>query len=567
MGNFALVLHSHLPYVISHGKWPHGSVWLVEAATECYIPLIEMLDRLVDDGILPKITIGITPVLAEQLADFSFPDELTEYLDLKITASEEDRKNFIEAEETHLAELATYWLNFYQHQLDLFRKNYKSDLIAQFRRLQDLGAIEIITCSATHGYSPLLGYDDCLRAQFKVGVDTYKKHFHREPHGIWLPECAYRPGYRWTPPVGESRIPHTRLGIEALLDEVNLRYFIVDSHLTEGGKPIGAYLARFEGLMKLWEQFESSRPAQPLKPTTPYELHWIGDVDNKQPVGVFTRHPKTTLQVWSGEHGYPGDGYYLDFHKKHFPGGNRYWRVTGAKADMGDKLEYETGKIDWRINENADHFVELVKSTLAEAEANGIPNPLICAPFDTELFGHWWFEGIRWIEAVIRRLQGTNAQPITLNEKYNSVEVANRIELPEGSWGEGGYHHIWYNEDTEWTWGIIYDCEQRMLEAVDKYSETSNPELRKALSQLGRELLLLESSDWQFLISTVSARDYSEMRFRVHHRDFDRMYEIVAKLSANEVLTEDESITWEEIAERDGLFADLDFKVWRGHKD
>jgi len=564
MGNFALVLHSHLPYVISHGKWPHGSVWLVEAATECYLPLLDMCDGLVEDGIQPNITIGITPVLAEQLADPTFPFELNEYLELKIGACNEDRIRFKQDGDTQMAALADYWLDYYTYFLDLFNKQYEHDIIGQFRKLQDLGAIELITSSATHGYSPLIGYDDALRAQFRVGVETYKKHFHRQPRGIWLPECAYRPGYEWTTPVGVDHTPRMRAGIEELLNEVGLRYFIVDSHLTEGGKPIGAYLARFEGLRKLWEQFELSQPPQPEKPTSPYELHWVGDIEGKQPVGVFTRHPKTTLQVWSGEHGYPGDGYYLDFHKKHFPGGNRYWRVTSAKAGLGEKQPYEPDKVDWRLGENADHFVSLVQQAISEAEASGVKNPVVCAPFDTELFGHWWFEGIRWIDLVIRKLQNTNATPITLGEKLDSVEVATRIHLPEGSWGEGGYHHIWYNADTEWTWEIIYDCERRMLDAVAKYGNTTKPELKKALTQMGRELLLLESSDWQFLISTVSARDYAEMRFRVHHRDFDRMHEILMVLANDGTLTEDQSLTWEEIALRDGLFADLTPDAWRG---
>ncbi|MDK9700015.1 MAG: DUF1957 domain-containing protein, partial [bacterium] len=409
---------------------------------------------------------------------------------------------------------------------------------------------------------PLLGTDNAIRAQLRVGVETYKHHFGREPRGIWLPECAYRPGYKWTPPVGEDKTPRDRLGVEELLQEVGLRYFIVDSHLLEGGKPIGMYLARFEGLMKLWEQFEQSQPAGPVPLASPHEMHWVGDIDNKHPVGVFTRLPSTSLQVWSGEYGYPGDGNYLDFHKKHFPGGNRYWRVTSAKADLGDKLLYEPKKVDGRLDENADHFAELVKSTLKSAEASGIENPMICAPFDTELFGHWWFEGIRWIERVIRKLQNTNGQPATLSDTQDRMVVASRITLPEGSWGEGGFHHIWLNQDTAWTWEIIYQCEAKMQELTEKYSNVENPELQKALAQLGRELLLLESSDWQFLISTVSARDYSEMRFNTHHRDFNRMAEIVELLAAGKILDEDISLHWEEIAERDSLFAHLNPAVW-----
>ncbi|MFA5729434.1 MAG: 1,4-alpha-glucan branching protein, partial [Candidatus Neomarinimicrobiota bacterium] len=93
-GYFSLVLHSHLPYVINHGEWPHGMDWLYEAAAETYIPLLREFDSLVADGISPNITIGITPILAEQLAAERFKDGFVHYLDVKIKAALENREEF-----------------------------------------------------------------------------------------------------------------------------------------------------------------------------------------------------------------------------------------------------------------------------------------------------------------------------------------------------------------------------------------------------------------------------------------------------------------------------------------
>src|SRR5881409_3036216 len=73
---FALVLHTHLPMVLNHGRWPHGSDWLCEAAFECYLPLLETAHRLVADGISPKWTINLSPILTEQLASPEFQKEL-----------------------------------------------------------------------------------------------------------------------------------------------------------------------------------------------------------------------------------------------------------------------------------------------------------------------------------------------------------------------------------------------------------------------------------------------------------------------------------------------------------
>src|SRR5690606_11563037 len=93
-GSFTFVLHSHLPYVLSHGRWPHGTEWLCEAATETYIPLLDALHRLIDKGISPRLTLGFTPVLCEMLADASFADELRHYLHSKTEEARQNTRHF-----------------------------------------------------------------------------------------------------------------------------------------------------------------------------------------------------------------------------------------------------------------------------------------------------------------------------------------------------------------------------------------------------------------------------------------------------------------------------------------
>ncbi len=189
----SFVLHSHLPYVLSHGRWPHGTDWLNEATAETYIPLLAACDALVVDGISPKFTLGITPVLSEQLADESFGHEFSGYLTQKLTAAETDATEFRRQGDGKMAELADFWRDEYTHLSQLWHDRYEHDLIGGYRRLQDSDNIEIITCAATHDYLALLGSDECVRAQVNQGVDVYKRHFGRAPKGVWLPECAYRP--------------------------------------------------------------------------------------------------------------------------------------------------------------------------------------------------------------------------------------------------------------------------------------------------------------------------------------------------------------------------------------
>lgn len=563
-GKLVFVLHSHLPYVLSHGKWPHGMDWLNEAAAETYIPLLQAFDKLIEEGISPKISIGITPVLTEMLADDLFKEEFTSYIDQKIEAAGADAAEFYRTGEREYHDLARMWEDFYREIKTYFDVRIGRDIVGAFKSMQDRGHIEIITCAATHGYLPLLGEDTAVQAQVKLGAATYKKHYGRPPRGIWLPECAYRPSYEWTPPLEGFGGPRHRKGVEEFLGENGIQYFVVDTHLLKGGEAVGVYLDRFNALQLLWKNFESQyAPVKEETDKTPHELYFAASREGVAPVAFFTRDPETGLQVWSGEHGYPGDGNYLDFHKKRFPGGHRYWRVTSAKADLADKEIYQPEKVDGRLRENASHFKELVKRICkAETFDNGRV-PMICAPFDTELFGHWWFEGPRFLYAVIKEVAtDPELEMSTMGEYYDECHPVKVVSLPEGSWGKGGFHWIWLNDMTRWTWKHVYEAEEIMQKMSSMYSGRHDEPLSSILKLLARELVLLESSDWQFLISTWAARDYAEMRFSNHYSDFKRVYGILQKVVAGEPLSVEDEQAIEAISQRDSLFEDIDPSWW-----
>ena len=567
IGSFTFVLHAHLPYVIAHGKWPHGMDWLNEAAAETYIPILNALHDLVNEGYAPKLTIGITPVLSEQLADETFKAEFDEYLQNKIDAAIEDQKTFAKYGNDHLAGVARMWQEWYTGIKRDFDERYNRDLVGAFRELLEAGYLDIITSGATHGYFPLLSQDVSIQAQVKTAIKAHVRHYGRRPRGIWLPECAYRPRYEWKPPV-PSRLgdqAYLRKGVDEFLSENELDYFFVDAATLRGGKAIGVYVNRFEALRKLWAQFEKEfKPREEDVEKSPYEIYLVSSSpEQKRPVAVYTRDPETGLQVWSGEWGYPGDGWYLDFHKKHFPGGHRYWRVTSAKTDLADKKEYEPDKVWDRLEENSSHFVSLVKDVLQRHLDKTGRKGVLVAPFDAELFGHWWFEGPQFMKLVMKKLADDGSVLLTnCCEELDRRDPVEVISLPEGSWGEGGYHFIWLNEDTSWTWRHIYDDELRFVELVRGLPWRENFQVREVLEQAARELLLLQASDWQFLISTFSARDYAEMRFQEHHEVFNRLCDMAEKLARGEEVSDGEWQYFEDSKQRDALFPDLELEWW-----
>jgi 1,4-alpha-glucan branching enzyme len=560
-------LHAHLPYVVNHGTWPHGIEWLHEAAAETYLPLLRVLGRLERDGLALRCNLNISPILLEQLAHPVFQAEFPRYVERKIVAAREDEAYFTSTGEAHYAELARFWRQFFNDALSDFEALGR-DIVKGFRHFNDRGLIEIITCAATHGYMPLLGTDESVRAQVRTAVTTHERHIGRRPRGMWVPECGYRPSGPWSYPVtredGSTVGPaFDRIGVEEALAESDLEFFFVDTHLVEESARIQSPYARATGSV-VARDAEAMTWAQHRRLYQPYFVDGPYDNDAKRSaVTIFPRDPRTGMQVWSGDHGYPGDANYLDFHKKRWPGGHRYWAVTGAGVDMNDKRQYDPMAAAERIQAHAAHFVHLVWESLQDGLKDSIP-PILCSPFDAELFGHWWFEGPQWLEAVVRALHDypIGIELISCTDYLERYPRAGFIAMHEGSWGAEGSNHVWMNPETSWTYSRIYPAElyTREVCTAGKWRETETG--GRIVCQMCRELLLLESSDWQFLITTGAARDYAELRFETHHDQFNELKAMWQIFAATGSLSAEQEGRLAAIEHRDSVFADIDPAHW-----
>ncbi len=564
-GYLTFTLHAHLPYVVNHGTWPHGMEWLHEAAAETYLPLLRVLKNLERDKIRFNCNLNLSPILLEQLSHPVFIAEFPNYLNRKIVAAREDEAFFIQSGETHLAETARFWHRFFSQALEDFNP-FDHNIIKGFRHFNDIGLIDIITCGATHGYMPLLGTDESVRAQIRLAVDTHIRHIGKHPRGIWAPECGYRPAGFWDYPVPNADGTPTppgfdRIGVEQALSESDIEFFFVDTHLVEESERIPSPYELLNGQVPRDEKTEqmTHEPHRSL-----YQPYYVdGPYDKRYATTIFPRDPRTGVQVWSGDTGYPGDGVYLDFHKKRWPGGHRYWRVTGSKVDMGDKLPYYPQQAAERTKSHASNFVHLVYEALKSGFNDEIP-PILCSPFDAELFGHWWFEGPLWLEAIARNLHDydTGLQLISCAEYLDKYPRAGFIAMHEGSWGAEGTNQVWMNPETSWTYTHIYPAELYTRDVCTAGNWRNSAQGKRIMQQLCRELLLLESSDWQFLITTGAARDYAEIRFLTHNDQFNEVKAIWQSFESAGVLTQAQEDRLAEIERRDGVFPDIDPGLW-----
>jgi 1,4-alpha-glucan branching enzyme len=501
VGYFSLVLHAHLPFV-RHPEYPEflEEDWLYEAITEVYLPLIFIFQNLHDEGIKPRVTINVSPPLCEMLADELLQDRYT----------------------AHIENAAS---------LDLWNNRYKRNLVSAFRELQEEGVVEIITCGATHGFLPLISTPEARRAQVQIAVENYGKHFGRQPRGIWLPECAYEPG------------------VEKLLKDAGIEYFISDTHAILYGDP---------------------RPK--------FGVH--APVLCPNGTAVFARDVETSQQVWSAEIGYPGNDLYREFYRDvgwdapldylkphlHADGtrrhlGLKYHRITGRDVPQQQKQPYLPALAREKAAENAMHFIgERIKQAYKLRETFEGHPPLVVSPYDAELFGHWWFEGPQFIDFFFRKLHYDQAEiaAVTPGDFLDSG-IKIQVQQPTASsWGENGYYKVWINEGNSWMYPYQHDAERRMTERAREFVEPSEIE-RRILNQLARELLLAQSSDWAFQIYQGTTVEYSSRRFRSHIHRFDLLAKMLENVSN---LSQDDLELLFEIESRDNIFPEIDYRAY-----
>ncbi len=224
--------------MLNHGTHPHGEAWLYEAAAETYLPLLDLLEEVGTLVARPALTVGLTPVLLEQLGHERFKDGFVDYLNGRRQCAVEDRREFEQGGRGELAELASGWEDWYGRRLEAFER-IKRDIPGAFAAHWRAGHLQLLTGNATHAYMPLLLKDESIAAQMACGMLTSRKHFGTAPRGMWLPECAYRPTVEeWRPAVlgGENR---RRVGLERFIAGAGVDHFFVDSHLIAKGQPLG----------------------------------------------------------------------------------------------------------------------------------------------------------------------------------------------------------------------------------------------------------------------------------------------------------------------------------------
>lgn len=446
IGRLAIVLHSHMPYVEGHGVWPFGEQWLWEVVGSCYM-------RVADAVRGKAVTIGITPVLADQLEAMrgAAGDRYVAWVnDSREYVFGEDMAAFIKVERPDLHAALSPQLADYRESVERFEYEFARDLNGMFDDLGGTG-VELLAGPATHPIMPLIASDYGLDLQLSTGMGSHAARF-GAARGIWLPECAWD------------------RGLDVALARGGVEYFCVDQSAIFGE-------VAFENLEPI------ATPAGPL--AIPIDWH-------------------TIAQVWR-EDGYPATDAY---------------RSTFART-IHDLLPYDNAERGWnpaaaraQAEAHADTFLRALAGRLETyADDRSRPGTSVFAA-DTELFGHWWYEGPWWLESVLDKAAGYGIELVTLGQVAADAQPVDR-EVARSTWGRGKNFETWDSPKVaEIAWN-----QRRSELALERLIAGSGD---KGADVAEEELLALQSSDWSFMEFGGKTGDYGAQRFGEHLAAFER---------------------------------------------
>jgi len=521
-GYLAIVLHAHLPFVRHPENRAHlEELWLFEAITDTYIPLLDTMQGWVDDGVSFRLTLSVTPPLASMLADPLLLRRYVQHLERSIALAHDEMRRTAGA--PRFWRLARMYRDRFVRTREAFLYRYDRDLLGAFRHFTRYG-LELIASAATHALLPLTEpYIAAARAQVQAGVEHHRRVFDLQPAGFWLPECGYAPS------------------LDRLLLAEGVRYTITDTHGLLHGVP---------------------RPRYAM----------FAPVYTPRGLAVFGRDVETSKQVWSATEGYPGDYDYREFYRDvghdlpwealapYLPWGTRadtglkYFRITGRTHH---KEPYDPDRARAKAREHAHNFVFNRVHQIRYLRSRMQQKPIVVAPYDAELFGHWWFEGPWFLDEVVRRIHEVDheVQLVTPSDYLTEYPVQQVVEVSPSTWGYKGYFEVWLDDSNDWIYPHLHRAAQ-MMQALAETVERPTPLEERALNQAARELMLAQSSDWAFIMKTGTVVEYAVRRTHEHLR---RFFTLAAQISQGKI---DESYL-ASLEARDNLLPFADYRAYR----
>ncbi len=511
--SLSIVLHAHVPYVLPYTQWPGGAEWLYRAAAESFVPLLRTLHRVVAEGTSPRLTVALSPLLCEMLSDLEFAPGFHKYLHERIAGANANKREFAAQGFEHLSHSAMTWEGWYTGLDRDFEEQLNHDIVGALRAMQDEGHLEIIAAPATQAVLGHLSTVESIAAQVRIGIESYKKYFGRQPQGICLPKPT-------------STLYNAEL-VENLLALHGLKYFV----------PALASLENEGATAFLAEKWDLSGIAKE------------GSVPSFTHSSALPLRDDLARRVWSRRDGISSDGTFLDSRRQYFPGGLPYWRQTAPDANPAQTEPYDPALVGAACESHAEAWLQQLVQSSGGA-STGIALDMLAV-------GYWWHEGPNWLRRVLRKASSHGVDLLTAGEamQRGNFSASETTVVPNLA-------PLSQPENLAWVCEEVGKCEAEMAELARAHREVNNPKVREILDQCARELLLMQDSSWRVLLAGSEYRTLASQRLASHIEVFECLSAIADTVASGEFMSEGARSFLDTMQQRDRPFPDIAFTHW-----
>jgi len=518
--SFQFVLHSHLPF-IKHMDytWYNEELWLYEAINESYLPLLRMFNKLDSENKEINITMSFSASLLYMLDDDFLKIRFENRLLNLIKLAKKEKKRLKDRKEIKIVD---YYLDLYKQNYKLY-KDLNKNIISGFKRLYDKGKINIITTAGTYCYMPL--YKDFPynnNTQIQLGFNTHLKFFKKATSGFWIPECAY---YK---------------GLDLQLKNKNFKYSYASasSVLFSNKVPINGsfYPIKSEnGLYFFVQDIISNDILKDHFTSNSLYRDFYRDIAYDLDLNYIAPYISP-------------DGFRV-------PTGLKYYSITDKNSKHKELYDIDLAlkqiKIDVKdfLNFNKKRF-SIIKDMILES-------PILSNYYNTELFGHKWFEGIFFLEEFLRKINEDDEVETDTALTYlkkNKGHHIDTIPLNFSNW-KNSYSSEWLNDNNVYIYKDIHLSIEYMHDLSKRFHNEKGSINNKILNQALRNILMMQFSDWAIIMQSGISYLYADNRIKEHLNNFFYLINSLGKREINLIL-------FDKLEKNNNIFNDIDFKMF-----
>lgn len=479
------VFHFHLPYLYHHDGRYIEENWYYQNLAEAYIPFLEMIEELAFAGLVPQITVSLSPTLYNMMENEVMSARFKRYLERTLSLIDQEKKN---NSEQRIKEILTLYEEKYLKVMEYFTR-YSEDIITPFKILKNQGVVEIITSPLSYSILPLITLKEVINVEISEALKDFKNIFLTESRGFFISECA------WSPQ------------IESFLKKNSVEYIFLDERASDV-EPSKMYIlpSGIKVFLRDYRSFDFIFGEEGVV-RNPFYREFYRDIGYERDLEYLKRFTECDFPVNTGI---------------------KYFRITDLNLPLEKKELYDPQKAHEAVLADAERFARYILDIFSTTDNK----PLFVGIFNAEIFGHRWFEGIEfWRHFFITIRQKRYPIGFVLPTNYiNTTTPVAKITPTMSSWADNGFFDKWLNEKNDFIYPFQYEISKKFISVASRFRGIKiSGELERVLKAIAREIVMMHSSDWAVMIASDVHKEYAGRRIAKHYSNAVKLIDWLIK--------------------------------------